>query len=483
MTDHTILKQAAQRALGYRDRVNKDSPYPLASASELRALFDTGLPKTGRPDKEVLTQLANAAEAGLVGSTGDAFYGWVMGASNPVGIAADWLTSAWGQNSAIYQTAPSAAIAEEVAGKYLINLLGLPTEASVAFTTGATMASYIGLSAARSEMLARQGWNLEEQGQFGAPEICVFVSDEAHSAIFAALRYLGFGRERLIMIQADREGRMDPLDLAKKLAVNENPAIIVAQAGHIHTGACDDFETISELASSHGAWLHIDGAFGLWAKASPKLSHLCTGAENADSWAVDGHKWLQVPYDSGFAFVKNKAAHCRAMATTAGYLNETEQDGRNPTYFVPEISRRARGFTVWAILQAMGRDGVANIVEQNSDNAARLADRLRGIPGIRILHQVTLNQLSLVFETPGSSPNNMTQSVVDKLQSDGRWFVKEAIWRDELILRLSFSSFPKTTSQIDEFSNGIIKCWATVVEEYRPVAPHQDHDISNSPRA
>jgi glutamate/tyrosine decarboxylase-like PLP-dependent enzyme len=462
MSKHPYLKQAAARAMAYRDRVNQISPYPDLGANELRALFDTGLPQKGRSGQEVLSQLADAAEGGLVGLTGNDFYGWVMGASDPVGIAADWLTSAWGQNAAIYQTAPSAAIAEEVAGKWLIDLLGLPAQSSIAFTTGATMASFICLAAARSEVLHRRGWDIEAQGLFGAPEISVCVSEEAHSAIFAAFRYLGFGYQRLIMIDADSEGRMIAKDLADKLSTIKGPSIIVAQAGHINTGACDDFNAISALAQAHGSWMHVDGAFGLWAKASPKLADLCQAAEKADSWAVDGHKWLQIPYDSGYAIIRHKEAHCRAMATTAGYLNETPEDGRNPTHYVPEISRRARGFTVWAVLQSMGRDGVTNIIEGNCANATRLAARLEKVPGIRILNKVDLNQISVAFEDAELKDATGTRKVVQALQSARCRFVKEAIWRRETIMRLSFVSATHSDTQIDTFAEEIISCWAAI---------------------
>ncbi|MGR3290197.1 MAG: pyridoxal phosphate-dependent decarboxylase family protein [Paracoccaceae bacterium] len=462
MSDNCYLNQAAARALVYRNRVDRDTPYPRLDAKGLRALFDTGLPEIGRPGSEVLTQLADAAEAGLVASTGDSFYSWVMGASDPVGIAADWLTSAWGQNSAIYQTAPSAAIAEEVAGKWLVDLLGLPARSTVAFTTGGTMASFICLAAARTHVLQKAGWDIEAQGQFGAPEIAIYVGREAHSAIFCALRYLGFGHQRLIVIDADNEGRMKTDDLAGKISEGRGPSIIIAQAGHINTGAFDDFGAISALAKATGSWLHIDGAFGLWAKASPKHSHHCASAEYADSWAVDGHKWLQVPYDSGFGIVKHEDAHCRAMATTAGYLNEMPEDGRNPTYYVPEISRRARGFTVWAVLQSMGRCGIADIVEGNCNNAARLATHLNGVPGVRILHKVELNQISLVFEDAADPATNMTRQVIHALQRDRRWFVKEADWRGETIMRLSFSSGTKTDAQIDEFADAIRDAWSAI---------------------
>lgn len=460
MSEQDDLKLAAARGVAYRARRNANPVYPQLSADELRARFDVGLPDTGRAGEEILNQLADAAEAGLVGLTGDAFYGWVMGSSNSVGVGADWMAAAWGQNAAIFQSAPSAAIAEEVSGKWLIDLLGLPSQSSIAFTTGATMASYICLAAARTHVLAQIGWDIEAKGQFGAPEITVCVSTEAHTAIFAVLRYLGFGHQRLTMIEADDQGRMIPDDLKAKLDSVDGPKIIIAQAGHINTGSCDDFAALNAIAKTHNAWLHIDGAFGLWAKASPEYSHLCAGAENADSWAVDGHKWLQIPYESGFGIVRHPEAHRRAMTLSAGYLNESRDDGRNPTDFVPEISRRARGFAVWAVLQNLGRNGVAEIVAGNCANARRLAEQLCTVPGIRILHAVTLNQIALVFkDTNGQS---RTGEVVAALQANGRWFLKDAVWRDETIMRLSFSSTTKTDAQIDAFGAAIVESWTKI---------------------
>jgi len=453
---------AADRATKYRENVNTTSPYPDLGADQLRQLFSTGLPEQGRPGHDVLVQLADAAEKGLVGSTGDSFYSWVMGASDPVGIAADWLTSAWGQNAAIYQTAPSAAIAEEVAGSWLLDLLRLPKESSFAFTTGATMASFICLAAARSEISRRRGWDLERNGLFCAPEIRVFVSSEAHSSIYSALRYLGFGSSRLVKVEADREGAMIVKDLAEKMSKYTGPSIIIAQAGHINTGAFDDFNAICDLAHAHNSWVHIDGAFGLWANASKQRQHLGAGSERADSWAVDGHKWLQIPYDSGFGFVKDERAHQRAMSMTAGYLNEALEDGRNPTHFAPELSRRARGFSVWAVLQHLGRAGISDIVDGNCNNARRLGAHLRKIPSVNILHEVILNQISLTIKDQDGQ--SQTQAVIDKLQAHGIFFVKEADWCGVKILRLSFSSKTKTDSQIDEFADHFNTICRSVLE-------------------
>lgn len=475
MAKDLYLDIASERAKSYRQNVDELCVYPSNGAEDLRKLFDVELLDEGRDGEEVLNLLADAAEAGLVGSTSGSFYGWVMGGSARIGVAADWLTASWGQNAAIYQTAPSAAVCEEIASKWIIDLLDLPQKSSFAFVTGATMASFICLAAARSEVLHRHGWNIEKFGQFNAPDISVYLSEEAHSSIYASLRYLGFGDARLVRINALHDGQMDIGHLADKLADNNGPAIIIGQAGHINTGAFDDFNAISLLAKASGAWVHIDGAFGLWAKASNEYSHLCDGAEKADSWAVDGHKWLQIPYDSGFAIIKDENAHQRAMATSAGYLNETPGDGRNPNSYGPELSRRARGFNVWAVLQHIGKAGVERIVTGNCKNASRLAARLNGVAGIRITHDVCLNQVAIVFENTGATVENLTDEVVSEIQRIRRHFVKSAIWRGETILRVSFSSGVKSDEDIDCFADEILSCWNKVKSSYQSCSMPTSH--------
>ena len=459
-----LLERAAQYAISYRGDVSTASPYASASAEELRLGFDTGLPEFGRPGAEVIEQLSKVARPGLLGVSGDAFYGWVMGGSHPVGVAADWLTSAWGQNAGIFQTSPAAAIAEEVAGKWLLDLLDLPPESSIGFTTGATMASFICLATARQDVLRRHDWDITEDGLFGAPEVSVYISEEAHSSVFATLRFLGFGQRRLNRIRADKQGRMLVGDLERQMHEDTSPKIIISQAGHINSGACDDFEALSRLAAACGAWLHVDGAFGLWARCTSDKRDLCAGVDKADSWAVDGHKWLQVPYDSGYAIVKDAVAHQNAMAITASYLNQSHDDGRNPSHYVPELSRRARGFATWAVLQALGRKGVAEIISETCANAQRLAARLRDVQGIKILNDVCLNQVALAFETADGQADGdaLTGRVIDQLQSDGEWFLKEATWQNRRIMRLSFSSQAKADTEIDRFSDAIAAAWRTV---------------------
>lgn len=461
-----LLETAGDRAISFRERNEDMSPYPQAGFEDLRKMFDAGLPQKGRSGKDVINQLADAAEQGLVGISSKKFYGWVMGSSHPAGIAADWLTSAWAQNAGIYQTAPSAAVAEEVAGKWLLELLDLPRTSTFALTTGATMASFICLAAARSEVLKKAGWDLEADGMFGAPEVKVFLSEEAHSTIYSGLRYLGFGKNRLIQISSDAEGRMQPNDLADKLSLHAGPKIIIAQAGHINSAAFDDFTQIIKLSRQNDAWLHVDGAFGLWAKTSPKYRALCKDVEGADSWSIDGHKLLQVPYDSGYAIINNPDAHMRAMATSASYLNHTSEDGRNPALYSTELSRRARGFTLWAVLQTLGREGITALVEENSNNAAQLAKRLSKVSGICLLHKPYLNQLAIAFNADGTKYDNHQATIrtLKKLQDQQCWFLKEAAWKGRTILRVSFSSMPNNPDEIDALADAIIDAYHSAID-------------------
>ncbi|MEO1239947.1 MAG: pyridoxal-dependent decarboxylase, partial [Pseudomonadota bacterium] len=292
------MAHAAQQAIAHR-RAPRPL-HPTATAEELRARFCVPLPEGPRDGVAVLDDLVAAAKDGLVGNTDGSFFAWVMGGSSPVGVAADWLTSAWGQNAAIYQTAPAAAIAEEAVSAWLLDLLDLPRDASVGFVTGATMAAFVGLAAARTSVLQRAGHDFEAQGLQGAPIIKVFLSDDAHITNYSALRYIGLGDANIVKIPSDTQGRMIVADLAAQLDAHAGPKIIIAQAGHINSGAFEDFGAISTLSRQHDAWLHVDGAFGLWARATQSRAHLTDHVDLADSWSVDGHKWLQIPYDSGF---------------------------------------------------------------------------------------------------------------------------------------------------------------------------------------
>jgi len=430
------LAAAAEYAVKYRDTPR--APHPTQTAEDLRARFRIPLSKAPRDGIEVIQDLVSAAEPGLVGNTQGDFYAWVMGGSNPVGVAADWLTSAWGQNAAIYQTSPAAAIAEEAVSDWLLELLDLPHTSSVGFVTGATMAAFVGLAAARSAVLARAGHDFERFGLQGAPKIHVFLSDDAHITNRTAIRHIGLGDDNCIPVSSDDQGCMRPDELALALAAHDGPKIIVAQAGHINSGAFEDFQAIGALARAHGAWLHIDGAFGLWARATPEKAHLTKGIDLADSWSVDGHKWLQVPYDSGFAIVRDNHAHRLAMDISASYLNASAMDGRNPTHFNPELSRRARGFSAWAVFQSLGVSGIRDLVERHCHHASKLAQHVNAIPGLVVVNDVVLNQV--IIGADEQAPAEMISELCHHLNESEGIFTRTTFWKGQEVLRVSVIS-------------------------------------------
>lgn len=451
-------------AYGQRFRHEGRPLHPTADVSDLRRLFGLPLPSTPRAPLAVIDDLIRAAEPGLVGNTDPHFLAWVMGSSHPAGVAADWLTSIWGQNAAIFQTSPAAAVAEEVTAKWLLDLLEVPRQSSVGFTTGATMAAFICLAAARGEVLRRVGHDFDRDGLQGAPEVAVLVSDDAHASNFAALRYLGFGTRNITRLATDDQGAIHTHALEVALAARRGPLIIVCQAGQINTGAFDRFEAIAELATAHGAWLHVDGAFGLWARAVPELRALASGAERADSWAVDGHKWLQMPYDTGFAIVRDANAHRRAMDISASYLNESAGEGRNPTHYNPELSRRARGFAAWTMFQVLGAQGIADMVRGHCACAARIAERCRRIEGVDVLNRVCLNQVVLSFRDRNdeSLSDGLTQRMADALNATGKFFVRTAEWQGRRVLRIPVIANGTNQAIADEFADALETNWWSI---------------------
>ncbi|MEO1229692.1 MAG: aminotransferase class V-fold PLP-dependent enzyme [Myxococcota bacterium] len=376
--------------------------------------------------------------------------------SDATGVAADWLTSIRGQNAGIHQTSPAAAVAEEVVADWLLELLDLPRASSVGFVTGATMASFVGLAAARTQVLADAGHDFEAYGLQGAPRVQVFLSDDAHVANRSALRYLGFGAANVTEIPSDDRGLMEVCALAEALQAHVGPKIIIAQAGHINSGGFEDLPGIVASARKHGAWVHVDGAFGLWALLLPEKAALTAGLDEADSWSVDGHKWLQLPYDSGFAIIRHPDAHRRAMDMTAGYLNHGPEDGRNPTHFVPELSRRARGFAAWAVLRRWGRHGIAGMVRRHCAAAERLAARLERIGGLEVLNPVVLNQV-LVGAGPGRDADAIVE-LADALNASGV-FVRTAQWKGRGVLRFSVISSDVGPDDADRVADVIEEVW------------------------
>lgn len=454
------LLRAAEYGQSYRSKIN--ALHPSGSIQELRNRFCVELPDTPTPDLQVIDQLIEAAEPGLVGNTHPDFFAWVMGGSNIVGVAADWLTSVWGQNAGIFQTSPAAAIAEEAASQWILELLDLPRESSVGFVTGATMAGFVALAAARSEILARHGHNYERYGLQSAPFIRIFLSNDSHASNVAALRHLGFGEENFVRIKSDENGLIEIDSLENEMSRFNGPKIVISTAGHINSGGFEDFEALAKIAQEHRAWLHIDGAFGLWARVLKEKNHLTRGLELADSWSVDGHKWLQIPYDSGFAIVKDAIAHKRAMDITAGYLNHSEEDGRNPTEFNPELSRRARGFAVWAVLKSLGKEGVRELIARHCNSAQSLAAHISSISGLSVSTEIPLNQVTVSISDDFPIAANAIQLLADELNNEHSVFVKTASWKEKQVLRFSIISKDTNEKHVEKLANSISTAWNKV---------------------
>jgi glutamate/tyrosine decarboxylase-like PLP-dependent enzyme len=455
-----LFERAIEHACRFRDSIGERPPRPAIAAADLEALFEAPTPEIGTDPLQVIDALNTAATPGLAASSGPRFFGWVIGASHPAAVAADMLTSAWGQNAGAFAVSPAGAMAEKVAARWLLDILGLPPDCSIGFVTGATMANFVCLAAARNAVLARIGWDVERDGLAGAPPIRLFVGADAHVTVLAALRYLGLG-ERAIRVASDAEGRMDAPALAAALAHGTGPAIVIAQAGQINTGAFDPMLQLTPICRKQSAWLHVDGAFGLWARTVTELADLTRGLEQADSWATDGHKWLQLPYDSGFAIVRDTGAHRRAMSITASDLPTATESEYDPGQYVPELSRRARGFAVWAILRALGRHGVSAMVRRHCALARRLARRLATEPGVTILNTVWLNQVLVVFGA-GALCRQLTRATVARLQADNICLAGGADWHGQFALRLSVIAAPLTESDIDRLAVAILAAWRHV---------------------
>ncbi|MEO6396570.1 MAG: aminotransferase class V-fold PLP-dependent enzyme [Devosia sp.] len=450
-------------AIAYRERVADDTRPPQRDYHALRDAYAAPLPETGTAPDAVLDELIGMAEGGLMPMTGPRFFGWVIGSSHPVGVAADWLVSAWGQNAGYHSPTPAAAAIEEIAESWLVDLLDLPRGSAIGFVTGATVANGVCLAAARTGTLLKAGWDPDADGLFGAPNVHVLIGADAHSSLFSSLQLIGFGYKRVIKIATDEQGRMIPAALEAAIAPLEGPKIIVAQAGQINTGAFDPFGEIAVIAKAHDAWLHVDGAFGLWARATQTHKHLTQGIEAADSWVTDGHKWLQAPYDTGFAIVRDKEILLKAMTQWSSYLPAIGQGDRVPSNYVPELSRRARGVPVWAMIRHLGRAGITQMVERHCALARRFAARLADEPGIRILNDVVLNQVIVSFgEGDAASRRASTEAVIARVQAGGVLFAGGAQWRDDWAMRLSVISAPTSEADIEMSADAIIAAWRQV---------------------
>ena len=410
--------------------------WPPASVEELRASLGGPLQTDPLDPLDVVEELARAAEPGVVGIPSGRYFGFVIGGALPAPLAADWLTSVWDQNAGLVVAGPAAAVVEEVAGAWLKELLGIPASATFSFVTGCQMAHVTGLAAARHALLERVGWDVESRGLAGAPPIRVFVGGKRHVTIDRALRLLGLGSDAATRIEVDAQGRMLPERLADALRAGDGPAIVCAQVGEVNTGAIDALPEIADISSAHDAWLHVDGAFGLWAAASPSLRALVAGVERADSWATDAHKWLNVPYDCGLAFVAHPDAHREAMRLTAEYLVADEKEARDAMDWTPEFSRRARGISVYAALRSLGRSGVAELVERCCGHARRFGEELARLPGCEVLNEIVLNQVLFRF-----ADDETTNAVLGAVQASGEAWMSGTIWDGRAAIRISVSNW------------------------------------------
>jgi glutamate/tyrosine decarboxylase-like PLP-dependent enzyme len=437
------LERAEAHSLSWLESIPTRRVAPAATADQLAPVFSFPLPEAPTDAADVIDELARLAEPGLMAMASGKFYGWVIGGSLPAALAADWLVSAWDQNSGMRYASPAGAAIEEAAGAWILDLLGLPSGADVGFTTGATMANFVGLAAGRRAVYDRVGWDIDVAGFDGAPPVTVLAGAERHSSVDLALRYLGLGLPKTVAV--DDEGRIRPDALAEILAKLEGPIIVCLQAGNIHSGAMDPMRESIAIAHAHGAWVHVDGAFGLWAAASPSLRGQLDGLETADSWSTDAHKTLNVPYDCGIVVVASPDDVRATMGIRASYLIHEDSGPSDPFERVPEMSRRARGITVWAALRSLGRSGVIELVDGLVANARALAAGLAELPGVEVLNDVVFTQVSLSF---GS--DEKTRAVTAALIAEGSVWMSGSRWHDRDILRISVSNWSTDAADVAE---------------------------------
>ena len=440
-----LLQEAAERSARYLEGVHARRVAPEPNDVRRLAALGGPLPQSPADPAEVLALLDDVGSPATVTNTGGRFFGFVTGGTLPAALAANWLAGAWDQNVAFAVMSPVAAKLEEVALAWILDLLRLPEACGAGFVTGTTMAHFSALAAARTALLKRQGWNVEEDGLFGAPHLKVVVGDEVHVSLLKALSMLGLGRSRVISVPCDDQGRMRPAALPRLDA----GTLVCIQSGNVNTGAFDPAGEIRSRAHQAGAWVHVDGAFGLWAAVSPRFSHQLEGVDKADSWAVDCHKWLNVPYDSGIAIVRDHEHLRRALATSSAYLQPG--DGREPCHYTPESSRRARAIDLWAALRSLGRDGLRDLIERNCYCATLFADGLRRA-GFEVLNDVVLNQVLVSF---GSA--DKTIRVIRELQNDGTCWCGSTQWQGHTAMRISVSSWATTEQDVQHSLAAIVR--------------------------
>lgn len=440
-----LLSDAARRAITYLDSLDERAVAPAQAAIDRLRILEEPFPQEPTDPREVIRLLDETCSPATIAMAGPRFFGFVIGGSLPAALGANWLAGAWDQNSAFASVTPGTAILEQVTLHWLVDLFGLPLGTAGAFVTGATMANFTALAAARHAVLERAGWNVEADGLIGAPSLTVIIGEEAHSTLFKSLGLLGLGRKRVVRVPVDSQGRMR----AEALPRIAGPTIVCTQAGNVNTGAFDPVGEICSRVKGTGAWVHVDGAFGLWAAASPELRRLSSGLEMADSWGTDAHKWLNVPYDSGLAFVRDAEPLRFAMAVTADYLPPAGPR-RTPSDFTPELSRRARGIEVWAALKSLGRTGTAEMIERCCRHARRFAQGLRAA-GHEVLNDVVLNQVLVAFGDAES-----TNRVIAGIQEDGTCWCGGTVWQGRTAMRISVCGWSTTDADVEKSLQAMI---------------------------
>jgi glutamate/tyrosine decarboxylase-like PLP-dependent enzyme len=459
--DRALLRRTADLAADFVESLDERPVAAAAGRDVLLEALGGPLPEARTPEIDVIEDLVRGADPGVVGMAGPRYFGFVIGGSLPAALAADWMTSTWDQNAGIFIAGPAASVVEEIVGSWLVDLLGLPEGTSVGRTTGCQMAHFTCLAAARHRVLERVGWDVETRGLIHAPEITVVVGSEAHATVPTALQYLGLGRSRVVTVDSDDQGRMRLDALASALPVEDGPLVVCLQAGNVNTGSFDPMGPAIDLVRARhpDAWIHVDGAFGLWAAASPTYRHLVDGHEGADSWATDGHKWLNVPYDCGYAFVRDPVAHAAALSPLGADYIVYGAAERDEFRWVPEYSRRARGFATYAALRSLGRDGVREMVERCCRLATRMADGLRAAgDGVEVLNEVVLDQILVRFHAgDGADADARTRAVIERVQAGGTCWLAGTTWHGMAAMRISMVNWSTTEDDVDRSLAAILE--------------------------
>jgi glutamate/tyrosine decarboxylase-like PLP-dependent enzyme len=447
--DDKILSEVLEQTIGYLKDVDSAPIGVNKSKDEILGRIDTKLPIKGEDALVALGKLSDGVKAGLLGNQNPRFFGFVMGGTSPTALAADWLASAWNQCAFMYNSSPAAAIFEEIVMSWLLDLLSLPDDSSIGFVTGGQMANFTAINIARNTILEKCGWNFDENGMQGTPLIYIYCADVCHGTLLSAIRMNGFGEKNIIKIDTDFEGRMRVSDLAEKLKNNKGPKIICSQAGNVNTGSFDSFEEIADLAHLHDAWHHVDGAFGLWARVTPVFSEITKGLEKADSWTVDAHKWLSVPFDIGMIITRHKESLASIKKVRCAYSGKHDDSLRDCSQWGPENSKRARGFVLYATIRNFGKEGIQEIIERNCELAHQLAKMLNSLPYASVLNEVHLNQVLCHLKPEGVNDLDLFhQKVAKRIQEEGSCWLGTSVWKGSTVLRLSITNLFTTAKDI-----------------------------------